>query len=901
MKRLNLNIDDCALDVQIDAQDSKPRLRTPKNLGFNFNQPLQASEPRQNNAKPKKVPPQIMVADDDLFCSNELANSENYLQLLKPASPNRIEASSIGIDPIINNLSENSDQVGILNSHTYNPASWQNTPKDSNHYGSRNKFQGLPKEASNYYSTGKRRESDNDSNMINLEGQKLLKKSSKPPKNENLLFKNRFAVDGFEKQFTPKVSSSNQNKFFRFDINLPLEKKTSGYQSLSCKNGPCFTRVYKPIDLNFNNRQLGSNKNSQKQLEVKMLCRTPKSLLANCASPNSVHTSSIRKQLKLSDTGKQVPSPKMAQTKEFKPRARKMEIDIDEINNEPAEIKPRTSITEHGTSTTVPAFSQKPSTDVLKPLSIRNANPSSKMKIKKFNNFTIDTDFNADQQVVDELVLKAPTTKNYKSSFEQSKDKIESPAIQFEKTTKSPKRIMNIKPNLNLVIEENENELMMQNSYLNVVPDEKVPKSPSKFLRTQKTEMENKAPPIDAKIDRILKDQKLKTDNYKRMLESKVQEIAILQQKLDDMYEQNLALSQSCIMQKDLAEFYMAKAHALESQIKSGLCVQSPEFKSFKPTLSKVNSGSLQTEKNHFKKFLAVQNEVPNLTCSQPVSPSGRALLQTVNKSLTPTNFINPNPGPSSNTPHPTYFKFDSFGNPDALGQIYGNGQCAPMLTSKAAHKPGMLFGKNTTQEAFWSATNNNTSIPIYSSEGPKIHQINTITNNININIKETQLKTNIDNVSKRVNNPFNVDGKAKKKDHLKIFTPKNASKSSAKMDPKNIGTQPKNLVVSDSYTKEKEKNINLELHKFRNNFLKSNNTLKNSNTNSKELIGSNAKMPNFSNGSFYAKANSSTKGPFGHVVKLLGSIGEAVYLKASEHSFFNSNWLRTSESTTGI
>lgn len=874
MKRLNLNIDDCALEIQMDSHDTRPRMRTPKNPELNFHQPPQASEPRVNNPKPKKLPPQILVADEDLLCSNERANSENYLQMLKPTSPNRIEASSIGIDPIINNLSEDSDQVGLMNSHTYNPASWQNTPKDSGYCGSRYRMQGLQKESSNYYSTGKKRESDIESNKVNFDGQKLTKKTSKQSKNETLLFKNRYAVDGLEKQFTPKVSSSNQNKFFRFDINLPIDKKTGGYQSLSCKNGPCFTRVYKPIDLNLNNQKVGSNKNSQKQLEVKMMCRTPKSILANCTSPNSVHTNSIRKNLKKSDTSKKIASPKVIAAKEFKPHARQIEIEIDEVNYDLADVKPRISTTEHCTSMTAPVFSQKVSTDVLKPLNIREPNPPAK-NIKKFKNFTIDTDFSSEQQTVGELALKVPTAKNYKAVSEQTKDKAESPLIQFEKSTKSPKRIASMKPNLNLVIEETENELTMQNSYLNVATAEKLVKSPSKLLKAQRVEVENKASPIDPKVDRILKDQKLKTDNYKRMLESKVQEIAMLQQKLDEMYEQNTTLTQNYIMQKDLAEFYMTKAQSFEAQLKTNVGHQSPHFKSSKKhlaskaTLQKVNSGSLHAENNNFKKFLAVQNEVPNLTYSQPVSPSGRALLQTINKSLTPTNFLNPQPVPASNTPHPNYFKFDSFSNPDALGQIYGNNQCVPMLTSKAANKPAMLFGKNSTSEAFWSATNNHTSMPVFTNDGPKIHQINTITNNININIKDTQLKANIDNVSRRVNNPFNAEGKAKKKDHLKIFTPKNANKSSAKMDAKNIGTQFKNLAASDSYTKEKERNVNIELHKFRNNFLKSNNTLKNSNCNSKELIGSNAKMANFSNGSFYAKANSSAKGPFGHVVNL--------------------------------
>ena len=116
-------------------------------------------------------------------------------------------------------------------------------------------------------------------------------------------------------------------------------------------------------------------------------------------------------------------------------------------------------------------------------------------------------------------------------------------------------------------------------------------------------------------------------------------------------------------------------------------------------------------------------------------------------------------------------------------------------------------------------------------------------------------------------------------KEHLKNFTPKSGTKAGLKLDMRGSGNTinpGKNAQADNSYTKDKEKNINIDLHKFRNNFFKNNSSNKQVQIHGKEIITGTSKVASFTNSSFYNKGVTSSKGVNGHTVSLADSSSQA-------------------------
>jgi hypothetical protein len=773
MKHLNLNIDDCALNIQLDSVAApKIKLQSISNTSNTGKFSSVKGENLGGTSKAKMKLPQILISEDmvNVKDSEELAGVDNYKQLLKPLSPNKIEALSIGLDHNFNNLSENSDLVCNRYSHN-NGASLQTTPKEPAPLGIR--FVGKP--GVNFLTASKKKDSlVNQLDWLPKDLEKKIERKIKPDSGD--LKNRRFNFDNLEKQFTPKMSSlGGQNNFFKFDaqlLNLGDPKRSNPYVSMSCKNGVSYSKLSKPIESN-TQKQFRSNKNSQKHIDVKANCRTPKSNFNVCSSPKvSALTNSIKKSHGVLNSNKNLHSSKLptqfSANQNITEKRKKPILSLD-INN----VNAQSDCEDHQQVNAKPQNTSK-----------LNAKPVAR-------NLTTDSD-------IDQEDKTAVSKRDQRVSFEK-------PHTKFSKHQP-----------LNLVIEEIENETTMQNSVVHSLQPE-VP-----IIRKEAT---------DSKTERIIRDQKFKTDNYKRMLESKAIELRNLQQKFDEISEQNIIINENLLVQRDLTEFYKARAFNLEHQLQK---------------LSGSEPLALEN-KSQIRKFLTLaEPEIPISTCSQPVSPSNKALPnEQYNKSLTPSSVRNNPPG-FVNTPHPSYFKFDNFG-------------CQPLPTTKASEKrPPFGFSKNANNEVYWSQAAN--------SEMPKIHQINTITNNININIKESITKSNNDNNSQRqsINKP-GPEAKSRVRENINAFTPKNGAKSGNRFEHK--------VLIGEFSIKESNRNLNLELHKFRTNFVK------NAGANPKPLQTNLRDLVNPPNGKsntscFYSKTNtqSKTKNGLGFMVSLKDS-----------------------------
>jgi hypothetical protein len=737
MKHINLNIDDCALNIQLSETPMAQYNRKPCFPSESSNK-FSENESNQKMVSSKMIKHSFEVPNShrNPNSQEDLFEEQNYFQILKPSSPNKIEASVVSNDIFINNLSENSDIV--CNSHSQNmPVSVLNTTKDQFEIKKTTFSKGHSKLNNSV------RNSNSPKNPHFFPCKELEKMWGSNKKPEIVTKDFQFNFDPIRKPFTPKMTSTgmSQNKIFKFDMNInnfDSRKCSNPYLSVSCKNGASFTRAYKPSDSNMG-KGLISNTHSQKKFDNKAFFCSTKSPLNKCQSPKSSQNTKIsKKELKIVNENQPVSSPKrsshFAFDKKFNGTQNLKIIDL-KAQESNCEIKIKHSTRQE---------------------TKKDANKY-KQNIKGgLHKFTIETELDYKEERLNKLpvmttILPSPNNKfSKKHNLELKEDPLNNslPTKNYQK-----------------------NNCTVDHDFL--------------FKNTNTNE---------PKFDRLLKDQRLKTENYKRMLESKNLELKIIQQKYEELSEYNSNLEKNFSIQKDLVEFYKSKLDNLDKKVSK---LQTTEI--LKPLKDNFLNHLVSNDKEFNK----------NLNFSQQGSPSLNSHIILPNK---PSNEINKTTNYQMdfpNTPHPTYFKFE-------------RAQNNSMSTSKAINTANKLeINRTPLIDTNWSELSNTDNMEM--KKNPKITGSFKLSKEVN----------GIGNMIKTKGKQISTDFKIGKSDRVKAHTPKNLPNLNKKLESKSSALTETNFRPNDD-------NINIELHKFRNNFSKSTQPNKSINNFPKNKIKSN-------------------------------------------------------------